>query len=148
MGTAKELLNELNQELQKLQDIKKKINRICMDINRLEQPDVWHEGTRVRLKRNWDTDEDRKRAPGWSGFLHFMRPCNVATIKEVSAYEGKLRYYVTFDNQTCYYTSDRGSYEAKGIFGFKPEDLQLEGAPMPKCTCIEDLREYFTGKRY
>lgn len=148
MGTAKELLNELNQELQKLQDIKKKINRICMDVNRLEQPDVWHEGTRVRLKRSWNTNKDRKRIPGWSAFLHFMYPANIATIKETSVYEGNITYFVTFDNQTCYYESDGEPYEAKGMFGFKPEDLQLEGAPMPKCTCIEDLRDYFTGKRY
>ena len=146
MPTAKQLLNELNQELQKLQDIKEKINRICMDVERLQQLDVWAIGTRVRLKRSWNTDEDRKQSPGWSAYLHFMHPYNVATIKEVSAYDGKLRYYVQFNNQICYCGGE--FYEADGIFVFKPEDLQLAGAPMPKCTCIEDLREQFTGRRY
>lgn len=146
MATAEELLSELEQELKKLQNVKKNINRICMDVERLQQPDVWAIGTRVRLKRSWDTDEDRKQSPGWSAYLHFMHPYNVATIIEVSAYEGKLRYYVQFDNQTCYF--DKEFYEADGTFVFKPEDLQLAGAPMPKCTCIEDLREQFTGRRY
>ena len=147
MGTAKQLLQELEQELQKLQDIKKNIDRICMDVNRLEQPDVWPEGTRVRLKRNWDTDEDRRKSPGWRGFLHFMQPGNTATIKEVSVYEGKITYLVTFDNQICYYELDKEPYKAKGMFAFKPEDLQLENATTLKWTCIEDLKEWFTGKR-
>lgn len=141
MATAEELLSELEQELKKLQNVKKNINRICMDVERLQEPDVWSEGTRVRLKRNWDTNEDRKRSPGWSAFLHFMRPCNAATIKKVSAYEGKLRYYVEFDDQTCYYTLDREPYEAKGMFGFKPKDLQLADVPIPKYTCLECVRK-------
>lgn len=148
MGTAKQLLHELEQELQKLQDIKKNINRICMDVNRLEQPDVWPEGTRVRLKRSWNTDEDRRTSPGWRAFLHFMHPGNAATIKEVSVYEGKITYYVTFDNQTCYYELDGKPYKTKGMFGFKAKDLVLADAPIEKCECIEDLREWFTGKRY
>lgn len=141
MATAEELLSELEQELKKLQNVKKNINRICMDVERLQQPDVWPEGTRVRLKRNWDTNEDRKRSPGWSAFLHFMRPCNAATIKKVSAYEGKLRYYVEFDDQTCYYTLDREPYEAKGMFGFKPEDLQLADVPIPKHMYLECVKK-------
>ena len=132
MGTAKQLLNELNQELQKLQDIKKNINRICIDVNRLEQPDVWPEGTRVRLKRSWNTDEDRRKSPDWRAFLHFMYPDNTATIVETSVYEGKITYYVKFDNQKCYYTSGSGSYIADGIFGFKANDLTLADAPIEK----------------
>lgn len=148
MGTAKQLLHELEQELQKLQDVKKNINRICMDVNRLEQPDVWSVGTRVRLKRSWNTDEDRRTSPGWRAYLHFMYPANTATVKEVSVYEGKVTYLVTFDNQICYYTSGSGSYTADGLFAFKAKDLVLADAPIEKCECIEDLREYFTGKRY
>lgn len=148
MGTAKQLLHELEQELQKLQDIKKNINRICMDVNRLEQPDVWPVGTRVRLKRSWNTDEDRRTSPGWRGFLHFMYPANTATVKEVSTYDGIITYCIKFDNQKCYYTSGSGSYIANGTFAFKAKDLVLASTPIEKCTSIEDLREYFTGKRY
>ena len=141
MATAEELLSELEQELKKLQNLQKNINRICMDVERLQQPDVWSAGTRVRLKRSWNTDEDRKRSPGWSAFLHFMRPCNVATIKEVSAYEGKLRYYVQFDNQTCYCTLDGESYKTKGTFIFKPEDLQLANAPISEHMYLECVKK-------
>ena len=148
MSTAKQLLHELNQELQKLEKCKENIDRICRDVKRLEQPDVWPVGTRVRLKRSWNTPEEAKKSPGWSAYLHFMYPANTATVEEVSTYNDMIKYYVKFDNQKCYYTSGSGSYIVDGVFGFKADDLVLADKPIEHCTCIEDLREFFTGKRY
>lgn len=122
MATEKKLSFYIEEEERKIEKCKERIKQYKADIEVLKQPNVLCVGDRVRLKRSYNTEADYKNSSGWRAYLHFMHPENIATIKTVECWEGKLGYYLKFDDQTCYYSfpNPEGSqtYEAGAIFYF------------------------------
>lgn len=126
MTELQRLKSDLKKQLKIIEDAKEKIDEIALDVNRLMQPDVLPIGTIIKLKRDWNTDQDREKLPGWRGFLHFMNPTNFATIKEVSVYKQKISYFVSFLDQ---WSTDVGydgkHYRLDGLFHFKRDDFEV-----------------------
>lgn len=125
MSTAKELLRDAERCLERIVVARKDLYTIDKQMKRLCESDVLPEGTRVRLKRNWNTPEDRKRSPGWASSLHFMHPENPATIIEVRVTSTlRILYTVKFDDQKCYYTSGSGSYISNYCYTFSQKSVE------------------------
>lgn len=121
MATEEKLKFYIEEQQRTIEKAKQAIKEYQQDLNRLKQPDVLCVGDRVRLKRSYDTEEDRKVSTGWAAYLHFMNPNNPATVKTVECYHGKIGYCLKFDDQTCYYTHpsfEKPTYEADGVFYF------------------------------
>ena len=126
MSTAEELKSLIAKEQQTIEQAKRAIKEYELDLERLKQSDVLCVGDRVRLKRSYDTDRDRKESTGWRAYLHFMNPNNPATIRAVSCYKGRIGYSLEFDDQTCYYShpsSGRPTYRADGVFHFSADAI-------------------------
>lgn len=124
MSTAKELLRDAERCLERIEAARKDLCTIESQVDRLLKPDVLPEGTRVRLKRNWNTPEDRKRSPGWASSLHFMHPGNPATIIEVRvASDLRILYIVKFDDQTCY-LNNGDAYNSEYCYTFSQKSVE------------------------
>lgn len=130
MATAKDLLSELNKQLKTVEDARKKIDSIALDVERLSQPDVLKVGDRVRLKDDWSAKPNI--GSGWKSFVHFMHPSNTATIIEVSVYEQRISYNIRFDDQGVLYVSyDKklNGYIDRGVFNFKQNEVEKLDEP-------------------
>lgn len=130
MATAKELLSELNKQLKIVEDARKKIDSIALDVERLSQPDVLKVGDRVRLREDWSAKP--KIGSGWKSFVHFMHPSNTATIIEVRVYEQRISYNIRFDDQGVLYESyDKklNGYVEQGVFNFKQNEVEKLDEP-------------------
>lgn len=125
MKTANEILADLSVLRSKKADIEEQIQRKEADYERLQQSDILPIGTRVKLLKSWATEENYRKMSGWRAYLHFMTPDNTATIQQVGCYEGNVSYFLKFDDETCYYTSGEGTYEAKALFHFKREHFKV-----------------------
>lgn len=116
-------------------------------------------GDRVELVSNQDTPEKHKSSPGWSYALHFMHPGNIATVVEVNCYKQRVTYAIKFDNQTCYYSNSKDTYEDDHVWSFKEDELKfaesknyvvtihydLDGSCVRNVTCNEaDLKKCLT----
>ena len=125
MSTAKELLRDAERCLERIEAARKDLCTIENQVNRLLKPDVLPEGTRVRLKRNWNTPEDMRKSPGWASSLHFMHPENFATIREVRVTSDfRILYTVKFDDQKCYYVDGSGSYISNYCYTFNQKNVE------------------------
>ena len=130
MATAKELLSELNKQLKIVEEARKKIDSIALDVERLSQPDVLKVGDRVRLREDWSAKP--KIGSGWKSFVHFMHPSNTATIIEVRVYEQRISYNIRFDDQGVLYSfhnKELKGYVEHGVFNFKQNDVEKLDEP-------------------
>lgn len=126
MAELQRLKRDLKEQLRIIEDARAKIDEIALDVNRLMQPDVLPVNTIVKLKRDWNTDQDREKRPGWRGFLHFMNPTNFATIKEVSVYKQKISYLLSFQDQWSTDVGHDGKhYRLDGLFHFRRDEFEV-----------------------
>lgn len=129
MATEKDIQQKIERKEKAIEEYKKDIEDLKQDLERLHQSDVLTVGTRVRVKKDYNTPENHERMPGWSPYLHFMNPYNPATIMSVDCCDGQIGYKIKFDDQTC--TSSWPSlhngeeiYQEEAYFYFKQENIE------------------------
>ena len=84
MSTAKELLRDAERCLERIEAARKDLCTIENQVNRLLKPDVLPEGTRVRLKRNWNTPEDMRKSQAGQALCTL---CTLRTLQQLKKSE-------------------------------------------------------------
>lgn len=133
MATAKELQRELEKQLKIIEGAKQKIDAIEKDVNRLNCPDVYKIGDRVRLLKDWSV---RDVGSGWRAYKHFMTQLNTATVVDIEVYEERIAYVLRFDDQECLFEScalrkpdEPQGYISDGCFVFGQKHIKKVSKP-------------------